>query len=69
MSLSYKDLQSIRTIVEETVCPISSDIKVLSNDVKELYAMIDGLENKLIGGSPEELSIEKKLLQIHADLE
>ena len=43
MSLSYDDLQAIRTIVEETVKPLRGDIEALSNDIKDIYKMIGNL--------------------------
>lgn len=69
MSLSYDDLQAIRKIVEETVEPIRGDIEALSNDIKEIYEMIAGLQ-KAVGGnvSFQKLSIEKKILRLHAEL-
>jgi hypothetical protein len=40
MSLTFDDLQAIRTIVEETVDPIKGDIEALSNDIKEIYGYV-----------------------------
>lgn len=37
MSLSYDDLQAIRTIVEETVNPLRGDIEALSNDIEDIF--------------------------------
>ena len=45
MSLSYDDLQAIRKIVEETVHPIRGDIEARSNDIRDIYEMIAGLQN------------------------
>jgi hypothetical protein len=69
MSLSYDDLQAIRTVVEETVNPLRGDIEALSNDVKDTYEMISDLQ-KVVGvnGSFEKLSVEKKILRLHAEL-
>ncbi len=69
MSLSYDDLQAIRKIVEETVNPIRGDIEALSNDIKEIYQMIAELQ-KTVGGNEsfQKLSIEKKILRLHAEL-
>jgi len=69
MSLSYDDLQAIRTIVEETVNPLRGDIEALSNDVKDIYEMISDLQKAIgVNGSFEKLSIEKKILRLHAEL-
>lgn len=69
MSLSYDDLQAIRTIVEETVNPLRGDIEALSNDVKDIYEMLGDLQKANgVNGSFEKLSIEKKILRLHADL-
>ncbi len=69
MSLSYDDLQAIRTIVEETVNPLRGDIEALSNDVKDIYEMISDLQKAIgVNGSFEKLSIEKKILRLHAQL-
>jgi hypothetical protein len=69
MSLSYDDLQAIRTIVEETVTPLRGDIEALSNDVKDIYEMISDLQKTIgVNGSFEKLSIEKKILRLHAEL-
>lgn len=69
MSLSYEDLQAIRKVVEETIDPVRGSIEALTNDVKEIYAMLAELRKKP-GGSEsfEKLSIEKKLLKIHTEL-
>lgn len=69
MSLSYDDLQSIRKIVEETVDPIKGDLNALGNDVKEIYAMISDLQKSPSGKrSFQNLSLEKKILNLHANL-
>jgi ABC-type phosphate transport system auxiliary subunit len=69
MGLSYDDLQAIRTIVEETVNPLRGDIEALSNDIKDIYEMIDDLQKAIgVNGSFEKLSIEKKILRLHAEL-
>lgn len=69
MSLSYDDLQAIRNIVEESVNPLRGDIEALSNDIKDIYEMIAKLE-KAVGGDEafQKLSVEKKLLRLHAKL-
>jgi hypothetical protein len=69
MGLSYDDLQAIRTIVEETVNPLRGDIEALSNDIKDIYEMIDDLQKAIgVNGSFQKLSIEKKILRLHAEL-
>lgn len=69
MSLSYEDLQAIRKVVEEAIHPVQGDIEALANDVKEIYDMLAALQKKP-GGSQsfEKLSVEKKLLKLHAEL-
>ncbi len=69
MSLSYDDLQAIRSIVEETVNSLRGDIEALGNDIKDTYEMIAGLQ-KAVGGSEsfQKLSVEKKILRLHAEL-
>lgn len=60
MSLSFEDLQNIKTIVEETAHPLKGEIKAISNDVKEIYSMIHKAQN--LNGSAidsDELSIEE----------
>lgn len=69
MSLSYDDLQAIRTIVEETVNPLRGDIEALSNDIKDIYEMIAKLQKAIgVDESSQKLSIEKKILRLHAEL-
>jgi hypothetical protein len=69
MSLSYEDLQAIRTVVEEAIDPVRGDIEALSNDVKEIYEMLAELQKKPEGSEPfEKLSIEEKLLKLHTEL-
>lgn len=40
MSLSFNDLQAIRTIVREEIEPMESDIEAFKNDIKEIYMML-----------------------------
>lgn len=40
MSLSFDDLQAIRSIVREEIRPTESDVETLKNDVKEIYLML-----------------------------
>ena len=44
MSLTYKDLNAIRTVVEETVDPVKGELKALSSDIKEIYTMLADLQ-------------------------
>jgi cell shape-determining protein MreC len=69
MSLSYDDLQAIRKIVEEAVSPIRGDIETLGNDIKDIYETIAELQ-KTVGSNEsfQKLSIEKKILKLHAEL-
>ena len=69
MSLSYEDLQAIRKVVEETIHPVRGDIEALTNDIKEIYDMLADLQKTPEGSEPfQKLSIEKKLLKLHAEL-
>lgn len=68
MSLSYKDLQEIRKIVEETVQPIAGELEALGSDIKEIYSMISELQKTPINTSMQKLSLENKILKLHADL-
>lgn len=55
MSLTAEDIYQIRQVVreevehvvEEKVSPLRGDIKALSNDVKEIYAMLSDLEKQM----------------------
>jgi hypothetical protein len=63
MSLTYDDLQSIRTIVEETVNPIKGEIEALGNDIKEIYEMLADLhKNTHKGDSFQKLSLDVTLV-------
>lgn len=68
MSLSYKDLQEIRKIVEETVQPIAGELEALGSDIKEIYSMISELQKTPRNTSMQKLSLENKILKLHADL-
>jgi hypothetical protein len=69
MSLTYDDLQAIRTIVEETVSPIKGDLEALGNDIKEIYEMIANLQKNSPGKpSSQKLNLEEKILNLHTDL-
>lgn len=69
MSLTYKDLQEIRKVVEETLDPIQGELKALGNDIKEIYAMINDLQKTPdSGNSFQKLNLEKKILKLHSEL-
>lgn len=69
MSLTYKDLQEIRTIVEETIKPVQGQIQALNEDIKEIYNMISELQKSEAANIPiENLSLEKKILKLYAEL-
>lgn len=68
MSLTYKDLQEIRKIVEETVQPIAGELEALKNDIKEIYGMIAELQTSPENTSFEKLKLENKIIKLHSDL-
>lgn len=68
MSLSYKDLQEIRKIVEETIQPIAGELEALGSDIKEIYSMIFESQKTPRNTSMQKLSLENKILKLHADL-
>ena len=81
MSLTSDDLHAIREIlkneltvtvraaVKEELRPISGELEALRNDIKDIYEMISGLQNtQTSDGSFQKLSIERKLLKLHAEL-
>ena len=73
MSLSATDLSEIRSIFKEELRqelePIKGDLEALSNDVKEMYAMIADLQRSTISDPRfKKLTIEKKLLALNAEL-
>jgi hypothetical protein len=73
MSLTATDLEQIRTIISgeltSELAPIKSELKAIRNDIKEIYNMIAKLQSGFVT-DPEfqKLSIEKKLLQLNAEL-
>jgi hypothetical protein len=69
MSLTASDLDQIREIVVGELEPIKSELNAIRNDIKELYDMIAKLQSGFVT-DPEfqKLSIEKKLLQLNAEL-
>jgi len=69
MSLTYEDLQAIRTIVEETVDPMKGELEALSNDVKDIYEMLAEIQkNSVSNNSSEKHSLEQKILSMHDSL-
>jgi hypothetical protein len=69
MSLSYDDLQAIRTIVEETVNPLRGDIEALSKDIKDTYEVIAKLQNSQAPDKQfQKLNLEAKLLKLNSEL-
>ena len=69
MSLSYDDLQAIRTVVEETISPVRGDIKALSNDIKEIYQMLADIQKEVDITTPfKQTKLEDKILHLHAEL-
>ena len=69
MSLTNKDLQEIRKVVEKTLDPIQGELKALGNDIKKIYEMITDLQKTPDKGSSfQKLNLEKKILKLHAEL-
>lgn len=69
MSLSYDDLQAIRTVVEETVSPLKGDMEALSNDIKEIYQMLASIQKQTDTTTPfKQTKLEDKILRLHAEL-
>jgi Skp family chaperone for outer membrane proteins len=77
MSLTTDDLNEIRNVIEsaltrqssEIIKPIQNELQALRSDIKEIYDMLAGLENKV---TPEtqfnKLSLEEKLLKLNSEL-
>ena len=76
MSLTTSDLQEIRSIVDsafsrqndELIRPIQGEIQALRNDIKDIYAMISGLENTTFDRKFDKLSLENKILSLNSKL-
>lgn len=77
MSLTTNDFNEIRNIVEsaltkqneEVIKPLQGEIMALRNDIKEIYNMISALQKTAITDKAfEKLSLEKKILTLHAEL-
>jgi hypothetical protein len=47
MSLTYDDIQQIKTVVNDAVEPLRGDILALTNDVKDIYAMLKPANEEL----------------------
>ncbi|HUB94020.1 MAG TPA: hypothetical protein VMB52_05965 [Verrucomicrobiae bacterium] len=62
-------IERVVSIIEETVNPLRGNVKTLSNDIKNIYQMIGDLQKAIgINGSFEKLTIENKILHLHAEL-
>lgn len=77
MSLTQEDLLQIRQIVREEVDyvvgeklrPLEGELKALSNDIKEIYAMLARLNGATITDKAfQKLELEQKLLKLNAEL-
>jgi methyl-accepting chemotaxis protein len=77
MSLTTTDLDEIRNIIEsslakqsqEIIKPIQDELEAIGNDIKEIYEMIADIQmNSKNRQSFQKLSLEEKLLNLHADL-
>ncbi len=81
MNLTHEDLQAIRDIVKnevavvvratlkEELAHVYGELEALRNDIKEIYGMIVDLQKgSIIDNSFQKLSVEKKLLKLHAEL-
>lgn len=83
MSLTYEDLQQIRSVVKEEVKPLRGDIEALTNDIKEIYSMISDLHKRTTSLEKtvtsfsnnitadkdfEKLSLEKKIIRFHREI-
>jgi hypothetical protein len=73
MSLTATDFQEIRNILKDELTneltPVKGELMALRNDIKEIYAMISGLEHSTITDKNfKKLSLEQKVLTLNADL-
>ena len=77
MSLTANDFNEIRNIVEsalakqneEVIAPLQGEIMALRSDIKEIYTMISDLKRTAITDKAfEKLSLERKILTLHAEL-
>ena len=68
MSLTTSDLQEIRSIIEQTVQPLQSEIQALRNDIKDIYNMISELGNTNLNSKFDKLSLENKILMLNSKL-
>jgi hypothetical protein len=69
MSLTQDDLAQIRTIVQEAVRPLESEIQALRSDIKEIYDIIAKLQKGAITDEAfAKLPLKEKLLKINAEL-
>lgn len=77
MSLTTDDLNEIRNVIEsalahqssEIIKPIQNELQALRNDIKEIYDMLSGLEDKVASDEQfSKLSLEQKLLKLNSEL-
>ncbi len=68
MSLTYEDLQAIRTVVEDTVNPVVGNIEALSNDIKEIYEMLADIQKESSNSTFKKTTLEDKILRLHTEL-
>lgn len=80
MSLTQEDLQQIRSVVRDEVSSqlvpvhkkiddLAGTVEALSNDIKEIYGMIAELQRGTVtDASFQKLSLEQKLLRLHAEV-
>jgi hypothetical protein len=68
MSLTTSDLQEIRTIVEQAMRPLRSEVHALRNDIKEIYDTVADLEKAVLGKEFDKLDLEEKILTLHSKL-
>ncbi len=59
----------VRNSVKEEIEPLRGDIEALTNDIKEIYAMIANLEKKTKTDlNFDKLSLEKKIIHFHNEI-
>lgn len=69
MSLTKSDLQEIRSVVQDVVAPLQSEIHALRNDIKEIYDLISELQSTSVTDKEfKKRSLEEKLLTLNAEL-
>lgn len=77
MNLTSNDLNEIRNIIDsaffkqnnEMIAPMQDELEALRNDIKDIYGMLDEVQNKLAPDSRfEKMNIEQKPLKLNAEL-